>query len=177
MSRKNFWYLCVHFFLSPVNLFLLPSTEIDTITCFIFVFLAYSRHRYGSSYTIGLKHLFKWKLLILASLAQAVGQIWDTEQYPVTSNAGELALLMGVTCFLHIAQDDLILTAHFADFLHQSNAAFQRAKRKDSSESNIKGSQDTLTDLNTAANGHNNISFAQRLEMAALEGQREQVAV
>ena len=142
-----------------------------------FYIFHFTFYRYGSSYTIGLSHLFKWKILIIAALAQAVGQIWDTEQYPVTSNAGELALLIGVTYFLHLAQDDLILTAHFADFLHQSNAAFQRAKRKDSDPNmrrDLKGSQDALTELNTAANVH--ISPAQRLEMTALQ-QNGQAAV
>jgi hypothetical protein len=57
-----------------------------------------------------------------------VGQIFGTHVYPVTSNAGELALLIGAAYFLYLAQDDLLLTAHFADFLHQSNAAFGRVE-------------------------------------------------
>lgn len=142
--------------------------------CMLFAFFV-TYTRYGSSYTIGLSHLFKWKILIFAALAQAVGQIWGEEVYPVTSNAGELALLMGVTYFLHLAQDDLILTAHFADFLHQSNAAFQRARRKDSDAANLKGSQDALTELNTQANVH--ISPAQRLEMTQLQQQQGSSAV
>lgn len=68
----------------------------------------------------------------MASVCQAVGQIFDSRVYPLTSNAGELALLIGVTFFLYLAQEDLILTAHFADFLHQSNAAFSHAALRQS---------------------------------------------
>ena len=79
-----------------------------------------------------MNYLVKWKILIIAALAQTVGQIFDVSVYPVTSNAGELALLMGVTFFLYLAQDDLVLTAGFADFLHSSNQAFSHAALRQS---------------------------------------------
>jgi hypothetical protein len=76
---------------------------------------------------MGLSCLSKWRMMLLASLIQTVGQIPGLVLYPVTSNGGEIALLMGMTYFLLLAQEDIILTARFADFLHQSNAVFRRA--------------------------------------------------
>jgi hypothetical protein len=84
--------------------------------------------RYGKEYTISLSNLYKWKILVPAVLAQVIGQIFEVRVYPVTSNAGDLTLLIGATFFLYLAQDDLILTARFADFLHQSNAAFENVR-------------------------------------------------
>lgn len=78
-----------------------------------------------------MSHLWKWKLLIPAALAQVIGEIFGVHVYSVTSNAGQLALLIGTTVFLYLAQDDLILTAHFADYLHQSNEAFKHAEERD----------------------------------------------
>jgi len=53
------------------------------------------------------------------------GYCFSDTVYPVTSNAGELALLLGLTFLLALVQHDLQLAAGFADFLHQSNLAFQ----------------------------------------------------
>lgn len=113
--------------------------------------------RYGSAYTIGLSHLYKWKVLIAAALAQTVGQVFGADVYPVTSNAGEMALLIGATFFLYLAQDDLILTAHFADFLHQSNAAFSlvEGNRPDTwAHHHEARRRPDQTELNTAHNSH-----------------------
>jgi len=107
-------------------------------------------------------------VLIVAALCQAVGQVFDARVYPVTSNAGELALLIGVTYFLHLAQDDLILTAHFADFLHQSNAAFSHAAlRQSETTAHIEEVASFETKQNTMANSQ---LTAGQVEMVNLQG-------
>lgn len=44
--------------------------------------------------------------------------------YQVTSNAGELALLIGVTFIVGLVQRDLVIAGSFANFLNKSNKAF-----------------------------------------------------
>lgn len=134
---------------------------------FVIIFFCLCEIRYGSEYTIGLSHLNKWKVLIVASLCQAVGQVFDDRIYPVTSNAGELALLIGVTYFLHLAQDDMILTAHFADFLHQSNAAFSHvALRQAETAAHLEDVEAFQTQQNTMANSV--LATGAEVEMVAL---------
>ena len=81
-------------------------------------------YRYGNNLTIGLLHNRRWRLVIVSVLGQAVGQCFGGNVYPVTSNAGELTLLIGITWLVRLVQDDLALAGSFADFLHQSNLAF-----------------------------------------------------
>ena len=64
--------------------------------------------------------------MIPGSLAQAVGQIFDTNAYPVTSNGGEILLLVAVTLTAYLIQNDLLMAGSFATFLHRSNIAFAR---------------------------------------------------
>lgn len=52
--------------------------------------------------------------------------------YSVTSNAGELALLIGISGIVFLIQKDLALAGSFADFLHRSNKAFNKAVKSDS---------------------------------------------
>ena len=77
---------------------------------------------------MSVSYLFKWKMLYVFALGQVISQIFGTNVYHVTTSAGELGLLFGVSYFLYLAQDDLILTAHFADFLHRSNLAFSHVE-------------------------------------------------
>lgn len=49
--------------------------------------------------------------------------------YAVTSNAGELALLFGVTVLVFLVQEDFSLAGSFADFLRSSNVAFLSSER------------------------------------------------
>jgi hypothetical protein len=49
--------------------------------------------------------------------------------YAVTSNAGELALLFGVTLLVFLVQEDFSLAGSFADFLRSSNVAFLSSER------------------------------------------------
>lgn len=55
---------------------------------------------------------------------QGVGQCFDGSIYAITSNAGNIALLFGVSWMVKLVQDDLALAGSFADFLHSSNVAF-----------------------------------------------------
>jgi len=58
-------------------------------------------------------------------LCQVVSQIFGTRVYAITSNAGEIALLLGTSFTLLLVQKDLALAGSFADFLHRSNIAFR----------------------------------------------------
>ena len=80
-------------------------------------------HRYGKYNALGLVN--QWKLFWLAVAGVIAGYCFSDTVYPMTSNAGELALLLGLTFLLALVQHDLQLAAGFADFLHQSNLAFQ----------------------------------------------------
>lgn len=42
----------------------------------------------------------------------------------MTSNAGEIALLIGVTVLVFLVQEDFSLAGSYADFLRSSNVAF-----------------------------------------------------
>lgn len=44
--------------------------------------------------------------------------------YEVTSNAGEIVLLFGVTVLVFLVQEDFSLAGSYADFLRSSNVAF-----------------------------------------------------
>ena len=50
--------------------------------------------------------------------------ISSTKVYAVTSNAGEITLLIGVTVLVFLVQEDFSLAGSFADFLRSSNVAF-----------------------------------------------------
>lgn len=44
--------------------------------------------------------------------------------YSIVSNAGEIALLVGVTVLVFLVQEDFSLAGSYADFLRSSNVAF-----------------------------------------------------
>ena len=72
----------------------------------------------------------RWRLLLPCALAQAVGQLFGASIYPVTSNAGELALLLGLTNAVFLIQQELVLAGTFATYLHKSNLAFSESADK-----------------------------------------------
>lgn len=93
---------------------------------FLVVFNMYiSLHRYGKNATLSLTSTAPWTILGIAALCQVAGQIFGTPLYAVTSNAGELVLLLGVSWIVYLVQQDLSITRSFAEFLHRSNVAFQ----------------------------------------------------
>jgi hypothetical protein len=49
----------------------------------------------------------------------------------LTSNGGDLILLVGITYTFHLIEEDLKLTGKFADYLHQSNLAFEHQHQLD----------------------------------------------
>jgi hypothetical protein len=55
---------------------------------------------------------------------QGIGNCFGTSVYQVSSNAGEVALLIGVTFIVGLVQRDLVIAGSFANFLSKSNKAF-----------------------------------------------------
>ena len=82
-------------------------------------------YRYGINFTIGLAYNRRWRYIFPCVLCQVISQIFGVPVYAITSNAGEIALLIGITFILFLIQKDLALAGSFADFLHRSNVAFQ----------------------------------------------------
>jgi hypothetical protein len=76
--------------------------------------------------TLALAYTRRWRLIMIGALAQTAGQCFGGDVYPVTSNAGELTLLISCTILVKLIQEDLGLAASFADFLHHSNLAFEQ---------------------------------------------------
>jgi len=81
-------------------------------------------YRYGINVSLGLLKTSYWKLPLITVLAYIVGKIFDTNVYMITSNSGELCLLIGLTLLIKLVQQDLAFAGNFADFLHRSNHAF-----------------------------------------------------
>jgi hypothetical protein len=82
--------------------------------------------RYGKHYTLSLRSdIMSWSVLLFTVVLQMIGQCFNSSVYPVTSNAGNICLLIGVTWMVHKVQKDLILAGAFADFLHTSNMVYK----------------------------------------------------
>eukprot|EP01041_Mallomonas_annulata_P008688 gene8688-17947_t len=88
---------------------------------------AFTMYRYGNNLSLTFGYNRRWRLLIPCAVAQAVGQIFATSVYPVTSNGGEIVLLIGLTNSVFLIQHELILAGTFATFLHKSNIAFHES--------------------------------------------------
>eukprot|EP01034_Spumella_vulgaris_P021788 gene21788-27857_t len=67
----------------------------------------------------------------LPALCQVIGQIFNENVYLVTSNGGDLILLVGITYTFALIEEDLALAGIFADYLHQSNLAFEHQHQLD----------------------------------------------
>ncbi len=79
--------------------------------------------KYGSY--VALDNNTLWKLMSFTIIFQIIGQCFYSDLYPVTSNGGELLLLVGLTIIVFLAQYELSQAASYADFLHRSNRAFK----------------------------------------------------
>jgi hypothetical protein len=66
-----------------------------------------------------------WKAASFFIVFQIAGECFSYDVYPVTSNAGQLLLLVGITWCVWLAQYELSMAASYADFLHRSNSAFK----------------------------------------------------
>jgi len=105
--------------------------------------------KYGTY--VALDNNFWWKVSSFSIVFQIAGQCFNHNLYAVTSNAGELFLLMGLTWCVWLAQYELSMAASYADFLHRSNSAFkavntvkaeaQRESLKRSSNANARNSK------------------------------------
>ena len=65
-----------------------------------------------------------WASTLIAGIGYTITNIWSTNYFPWTSNLGKICLLISATILVKLIQDDLILAATFADYLKQSNRAF-----------------------------------------------------
>ena len=83
-------------------------------------------YRYGLNLTFGSQNSRIWRLTLLCAVGYCICHIWDVDVYPWTSNLGDILLLIAATVLVKQFKDDLVLVGEFADFLHQSNAAFNR---------------------------------------------------
>ena len=115
----GYTYLAQHDQSLAVWLALIPPITVSAMT----LCMSLALHRYGKYSAMGL--INHWKFFWLAAACLVAGYCFSDTVYPVTSNAGELALLLGLTFIVHLVQTDLGSAAEFADFLHQSNQAFQ----------------------------------------------------
>lgn len=96
--------------------------------------------------------MWKWKVMVFCAIAQTVSQIPSLNFYPLVSNAGELILIIGTTHLLYLAQQDLLMTAAFADFLHNSNAAFHQSPHYSHEEEDVDAASIELTNLESNGN-------------------------
>lgn len=136
----------------------------------ISIVVGISLYSYGNNLSIGLLHTRRWRLILPCVICQAVGQVfYSSKIYPISSNAGEIILLLGTTLLLHLVQKDLARAGSFADFLRRSNIAFNRidCHLPDSASSNkVNGSSEitmsvVVTDIKDIENdiNQNDIKF------------------
>jgi hypothetical protein len=98
---------------------LLPSVCLSLFGAMVAVYI----FKYGTY--VALDNHSSWKFASFAIVGQIVGQCFGYKYYPVTSNAGEVLLLVGMTYLVYLAQYELSMAASYADFLHRSNSAFK----------------------------------------------------
>jgi hypothetical protein len=99
---------------------LIPPITLSAIGILIMIQI----YRYAQYLTWDLKKNDRWKILIIGVLGQTIGEIFGTKTYAVTSNAGEITLLISSSVLLLLIQRELASAANFAEYLHRSNVAF-----------------------------------------------------
>ena len=99
---------------------LIPPITLSAIGILIMIQI----YRYGQYMTWDMKKNDRWKILIIGVLGQTIGEIFGTKTYAVTSNAGEICLLISSSVLLLLIQRELASAANFAEYLHRSNVAF-----------------------------------------------------
>jgi hypothetical protein len=88
-------------------------------------------YRYGKQFTLSPRSdILSWSVLLVTVVLQMIGQCFNASVYSVTSNAGNICLLIGVSWMVHKVQRDLILAGTFADFLHTSNLVYKMTLEK-----------------------------------------------
>jgi hypothetical protein len=68
--------------------------------------------RYGHNLTIGIHYTRRWRIILITAICQAVGQCFWAKVYPITSNAGEIVLLVGCSAMVWTVQEDLALAGN-----------------------------------------------------------------
>ena len=114
----GFAYLAKHADSLSIWLSLIPPIAVS----FMALITSIAIHRYGKYHSLGLVN--RWRYFSFFGLAVIVGYCFSYNVYPVTSNAGELTLLLGLTGLVWFVQAELFMAGTFADFLHRSNLAF-----------------------------------------------------
>eukprot|EP00596_Hydrurales_sp_CCMP1899_P004203 CAMPEP_0119047864 /NCGR_PEP_ID=MMETSP1177-20130426/55450_1 /TAXON_ID=2985 /ORGANISM="Ochromonas sp, Strain CCMP1899" /LENGTH=253 /DNA_ID=CAMNT_0007022977 /DNA_START=427 /DNA_END=1185 /DNA_ORIENTATION=+ len=126
--------------------------------------------RYGLNLTLRVHRSRGFRSIIICSLAYAVSQIFSERVYPVTSSAGDIILLLGVTYLVFLVQEDFTLAGTYADFLRSSNVAFKEydmthssrchktVEKKEENEENIKNEINELN-VKPEKNGKNIFHF------------------
>ncbi|CAN0250661.1 unnamed protein product, partial [Ectocarpus fasciculatus] len=95
---------------------LIPSMALSVLGIYIcFVLYKYAKHC-----TLGISNNRYWRAIIPCSIIHVIGQFFGTSVYQITSNAGEVALLIGVTFIVGLVQRDLVIAGSFANFLYKS---------------------------------------------------------
>lgn len=99
---------------------LIPPMFLSAMAIYICVVL----YKYAKHCTLGISNNRYWRAIIPCTAIQAAGECFGTNVYQVTSNAGNLSLLIGVTFIVGLVQRDLVIAGSFANFLNKSNRAF-----------------------------------------------------
>eukprot|EP01038_Epipyxis_sp_PR26KG_P009861 gene9861-13268_t len=136
VGRGGYAYLAKNDQSLPLILSLVPPAVLSAIA----IPLAHIISRFGSNHTLGLSNRRNWKALLLGAYGQAVGQCFGNHVYTITSNAGELGLLIATTYFVYLVQQDLTEAGLFADYLHKSNIAFSALTERPASVTQVGGS-------------------------------------
>jgi len=116
--------------------------------------------RYGRNATLSLTGSSEWDVIGICSVALITGQLFDIKWYPVTSNAGEIMFLFGVTYMVYLVQKDLSVTRRFAGFLHRSNVAFSNTPIDHSHDGDIAMTHMTHNGTSNGTNTQNPSSGA-----------------
>jgi hypothetical protein len=135
--------------------------------------------RYGKHCTLGTANNKFWRAIIPCSLLYAVGHCFDRNVFGVTSNAGQVVLLLGTTITVGLVQRDLVIAGSFAAFLHKSNEAFTAAvpERRHSS-GNAGGKAPAPSMAGSESNGGIELTAAHRdASQTSTENANKQVAV
>ena len=108
-----------------LSLSLIPAI----ILIVIGIWVGFTLCNYGASKTLTLHNPKSWRLLIISVILYLIGHSFNEKVFLLTSNAGEIALLYGVTASLYLIQKECYLASTYSDFLRSSNIAFVESKK------------------------------------------------
>jgi hypothetical protein len=114
---------------------LLPNLFLCVMTLGVGSFL----YKYGVYVALG--NNMQWRAVYFMSVLLILSHTFSYDVYPITSTAGEVAMLLSLTSLTYLVQEELVIAASYADFLHRSNDAFDEWASK----------KQHLADINKAA--------------------------